>query len=323
MMILITGGAGYIGSHVNKYLHQRGYRTVVVDNLIYGHREFVKWGDFIFCDLSDPDHLSKCLKDYPITAVMHFSGFAYIGESVTAPSKYYQNNLLNTINILDYARNRGINWFIFSSSSSIYGIPNRIPILEDHPLNPINPYGRTKMMVEQILKDYEDAYGIKHVSLRYFNAAGADPDSEIGERHDPETHLIPLVLDTAVGKREDIKIYGADYDTPDGTCVRDYVHVTDLAQAHFLALEYLISGGKSDAFNLGNGTGYSVYEVVDMARRITGKKIKVVSAARRRGDPSMLVSSSEKAKAILHWKPHFCRMEDIIETAWTWHREGI
>ncbi|MCX5854769.1 MAG: UDP-glucose 4-epimerase GalE, partial [Deltaproteobacteria bacterium] len=235
-MILITGGAGYVGSHTNKQLNRNGYETVVFDNLVYGHREFVKWGEFFFGVLANRKSIRHCFTTYPIEAVMHFGGFTYVGESVTDPSGYYGNNVVNTLNLLDIMKEYQTKYFIFSSSCAVYGIPQRIPLTEDHPQHPINPYGRTKLMVEDILKDYDRAYGIRYVNLRYFNASGADHDGEIGERHDPETHLIPLVLDAAIGNKEDIKIFGTDYDTPDGTCIRDYIHVTDLADAHLLAL---------------------------------------------------------------------------------------
>ncbi len=320
-IILITGGAGYIGSHVNKMLNEKGYRTVVFDNLSYGHEDFVKWGAFVLGDITDKEQLRLCFRKHSIQAVMHFSAFAYVGESVIDPAKYYQNNVANTINLLNVIREFGIRNFIFSSSCATYGIPQEIPITEEHPQHPVNPYGKSKLMVEEMLQDYESAYGIKHVNLRYFNAAGADPDGEIGEWHEPETHLIPLVLDGALGRREDIKILGTDYETPDGTCIRDYIHVNDLASAHILALEYLLNGGCSDSFNLGNGNGFSVHEVIDTARKITGRNIKAVTSARRAGDPPELVGSSEKARHVLKWDPQFDDLEVIIETAWKWHNK--
>jgi UDP-glucose 4-epimerase len=252
---------------------------------------------------------------------MHFSGYAYVGESVVDPSKYYHNNVANTLNLLDVMREFHVNCFIFSSSCVIYGIPHQIPITEDHPQHPINPYGKSKLMVEQILRDFDSAYSLNHVNLRYFNAAGADPDAEIGESHNPETHLIPLVLDAAQGKSEDIKIFGTDYDTPDGTCIRDYIHVTDLADAHLKGLLYLMNDGKSDSFNLGNGNGFSVREVIETARRVTGKGIKATAWERRAGDPPVLIGSSDKAKQILDWKPHYNDLSTIIETAWNWQKK--
>ncbi|MFH1076382.1 MAG: UDP-glucose 4-epimerase GalE [Pseudomonadota bacterium] len=321
-MILIAGGAGYIGSHINKLLNKKGHKTVVFDSLVYGHRELVKWGEFVLGDLANKKQIRLCFEKYPIEAVMHFSAFAYVGESVAEPAKYYKNNVVNTLKLLETMREFNVRYFIFSSTCATYGIPNEIPITESHPQNPINPYGKSKLMVEEILKDYDSAYGIKHVNLRYFNAAGADPEGEVGEWHEPETHLIPLVLDVASGKRNDIKIFGTNYDTLDGTCIRDYIHVMDLAEAHGLALEYLLNGGTSDSFNLGNGKGFSVKEVVDIAKKITGKGIKTVEWKRRDGDPSMLVGSSKKARSVLNWHPQYDDLKVIIETAWNWHSKG-
>lgn len=320
-MILIVGGAGYIGSHVNKELNKRGYETVIFDNLSYGHEDFVKWGNFERVDLEDVERLRELFCKYPIDAVMHFAAFTYVGESVEDPQKYYMNNLKNTLNLLQVMLEFDVKYFVFSSTCATYGNPLKIPITEDHPQNPINPYGRAKLMVENVLEDYSRAYGLKYVALRYFNAAGADADGEIGELHDPETHLIPLILDAASGEREDIKIFGTDYNTPDGTCIRDYVHVTDLADAHIKALEYLKNGGKSDFFNLGNGNGFSVREVIETARKITGKNIKAVEDARRPGDPPVLVGSSKKAREILKWEPKYDELSKIVETAWKWHEK--
>ncbi len=320
-MILVIGGAGYIGSHINKLLNKKGYKTAVFDNLIYGHRELVKWGDFILGDLADIEQIRLVFKKNPIKAVMHFAALAYVGESVEDPQKYYINNVANTLNILQIMREFDVKHFIFSSTCATYGNPVKTPISEDHPQNPINPYGQSKLMVEKILSDYSNAYGLKYVALRYFNAAGADADNEIGEWHEPETHLIPLVLDAAIDKRENIKIFGTNYDTPDSTCIRDYIHVTDLADAHILALEYLFNGGKSDVFNLGNGNGFSVMEVIETARRITGREIVSVASPRRPGDPAVLVGSARKATEILNWKPQYFELNNIIETAWYWHQK--
>ena len=320
-MILIVGGAGYIGSHLNKEISKKGYETVVFDNLSYGHEDFVKWGIFERGDLGNIEDIRRVFNKYKIEAVMHFAAFTYVGESVEDPQKYYINNVKNTLNLLQVMLEENVKHFVFSSTCATYGNPVEIPITETHPQNPINPYGRGKLMVEQILKDYSDAYGLKYGSLRYFNAAGADPDCEIGEMHDPETHLIPLVLDAASSKREDIKIFGTDYDTPDGTCIRDYIHVTDLADAHILALEYLKRGGNSDVFNLGNGSGFSVKEVIEAARKITGKQIKEVEVERRPGDPPTLIGSSKKAMEILKWKPKYHDISQIVETAWKWHEK--
>ena len=320
-MILIVGGAGYIGSHLNKEINKKGIETVIFDNLSYGHRDFVKWGTFEKGDLGNIEDIRAVFKKYPIEAVMHFAAFTYVGESVEDPQKYYQNNVKNTLNLLQVMLEENVKYFVFSSTCATYGNPVEIPITENHPQDPINPYGKGKLMVETVLKDYSDAYGLKYASLRYFNAAGADPEGEVGELHDPETHLIPLILDVAAGRREDIKIFGTDYDTPDGTCIRDYIHVTDLAEAHILALEYLQNGGESDFFNLGNGNGFSVKEVIETAEEITGKNIKAVEAERRAGDPPILVGSSTKAKETLNWNPKYDELSKIIETAWNWHQK--
>jgi len=319
-MILIVGGAGYIGSHTNKLLSKRGYKTVVFDNLVYGHREFAKWGDFVLGDLANKDQIRACFKKYQMEAVMHFSAFAYVNESVIDPAKYYRNNVANTLNLLDIMRELGVSKFIFSSSCATYGYPREIPISENHPQSPINPYGKTKLMVEDILKDYDRAYGIKFINLRYFNAAGADPEGEIGEWHDPETHLIPLTIYAALGRKESIKIYGTDYPTQDGTCIRDYIHVFDLADAHIKGLEYLKEKKESDSFNLGNDRGHSVREVVDMVRHIAGKNFKVVERERREGDLPVLISDSKKAKEILGWTSWYDSLETIVETALNWHK---
>ena len=318
-MILVTGGAGYIGSHTNKELHKRGYQTVVYDNLVYGHKESIKWGTLEIGDLSDKERLESVFKNYPIEAVIHFAAYAYVGESVTEPAKYYNNNVCNTINLLDIMRKYNVNYIIFSSTCATYGIPEKMPITEDMPQNPVNPYGATKKMVERILEDYYKAYGLHYCCLRYFNAAGADPDGEIGESHTPETHLIPLILDAASGKRESISIFGTDYPTEDGTCIRDYIHVTDLADAHIRALEYLKQGGESTCFNLGNGNGDSVRHVIEVVKQVTGKEFKVKEEKRRAGDPPVLIGSAEKAEKVLGWKPKYAEIETIVEHAWKWH----
>ena len=320
-MILIVGGAGYIGAHINKQLNINGYDTIVFDNLSYGHQDFVKWGAFERGDLGNIEEIREIFKKYPITAVMHFAAFTYVGESVEDPEKYYKNNVCNTINLLQVMREFEVNKLVFSSTCATYGDPVEIPITENHPQNPISPYGRGKLMVENIMADYSRAYNLKYVSLRYFNAAGADSESEIGELHDPETHLIPLILDAASGKRKNIKIFGTNYSTPDGTCVRDYIHVTDLADAHLKALKYLENGGESDYFNLGNGNGFSVREVIEMARKVTGKNIIAVEDDRRPGDPPVLVGSSDKIRKILKWNPEYDNLYQIILTAWMWHEK--
>lgn len=320
-MILIVGGAGYIGSHVNKLLDESGYETIVLDNLSYGHEESVKWGTLCKCDIKDIDDIDEIFNKYDIDAVMHFSSFIEVGESVENPEKYYQNNVVNTMNLLKVMLKHDVKKFIFSSTCATYGVPNKIPLTEDHPQNPINPYGWTKLMVERILKDYDTAYGLKSIILRYFNASGADKSGMIGENHNPESHLIPLILDAAIGKREDIKIFGTDYDTPDGTCIRDYIHVTDLADAHIKALEYLKENNQSNEFNLGNGKGFSVREVIDSVKKVTGRDFKVTETQRREGDPAVLIGSAQKAKELLKWDPQYVNIDDIVETAWTWHKK--
>ncbi len=320
--ILIVGGAGYIGSHTNKVLNASGYKTVVFDNLCTGHRRLARWGEFFKGDLGKPADLARCFNKYRVSAVMHFAAFAAVGESMADPAKYYRNNVANTLNLLDAMRAAGVKNLIFSSSAATYGEPVKVPLTEIHPQNPINPYGRTKLMMEQAMADYGEAYGIKHIALRYFNAAGADPDGETGELHDPETHLIPLALDAAAGRGKGLKVFGGDYKTPDGTCLRDYIHVMDLAQAHLLALKYLEKGGKSGGFNLGNGKGFSVREVISVAEKITGRKIITVMAPRRAGDPAVLVASSSKARKVLGWTPKYAALETIITHAWQWHRKG-
>ena len=322
MAILVCGGAGYIGSHINKELNRQGYQTVVFDSLVYGHREAVKWGTFVKGDLANIADIENVFETYPIEAVFHFAAYAYVGESVDEPEKYYYNNVANTLNLLKVMKKYGCDKIIFSSTCATYGEPERVPITEDMNQNPINPYGATKLMVERIFKDYQKAYGLKFVVLRYFNAAGADPECEIGESHNPETHIIPLVLDAASGKRADIKVYGTDYDTPDGSCVRDYIHVTDLASAHLLALHHLENGGNSDFFNLGNELGTSVLKVVEAVKRVTGKDFKIVLADRRAGDPAKLVGSSIKAQSILGWTPLYADIDTIVKHAWNWHENG-
>ncbi len=321
-MILVVGGAGYIGSHANKLLHDRGYDTIVYDNLSRGHRRLAGYGTFVLGDLDNREQLRLLFDTYPIRAVLHFAASAYVGESVGNPQKYYLDNVRNTLNLLQAMLEKGVNRIIFSSTCATYGIPVEMPITETHPQRPVNPYGRSKLMIEQILGDYADAYGLSYVSLRYFNAAGADPDGEIGEMHEPETHLVPLVLDVAAGKRDSVQIFGTDYPTADGTCIRDYIHVTDLAEAHLLALEYLFAGGASDCFNLGNGNGFSVRQVIDTASRVTGRSIVAVESGRRPGDPPALVGSAAKARQVLGWAPRFAELETIVDTAWRWHLEA-
>jgi UDP-glucose 4-epimerase len=321
MKVLVTGGAGYIGAHAVRELKKAGYEVVILDNLVYGHRELAQGERLIVGDLENRALLREVFAEHRVEAVMHFAAYAYVGESVENPAKYYRNNVAATLNLLDAMREAKVSRFIFSSTCATYGEPKEVPIPESHPQNPINPYGASKMMVERILQDYSKAYSLKYVALRYFNAAGADESGEIGEDHNPETHLIPLVLDAALQRRKHITIYGTDYDTPDGTCIRDYIHVSDLANAHVLGLKYLENGGESDVFNLGNGNGFSVREVIETARKVTDREIPVVEGARRPGDPAQLIGSAEKAKKILGWKPQFNQLETIIATAWKWHQK--
>jgi len=321
--VLVTGGAGYIGSHCCKALDLQGYHPVTIDNLVYGHRENVKWGDFFKGDIGCPEDLKKLFEQHKIDAVMHFAAYAYVGESVTDPIKYYENNVAKTIQLLRYVLKHHVKYFVFSSSCATYGNPESVPIEERHPRNPINPYGKTKRMIEDILKDLDSAHGLRSISLRYFNAAGADPEAEIGELHQPETHLIPLVLDVAAGKSRQIKVFGNDYPTADGTCIRDYIHVNDLASAHVLALEKLMGAEGSDTFNLGVGKGYSVMQVIERAKQITGKNIAVDISGRRPGDPPELIASNKKAIRHLGWEPCHSDLDEIIETAWNWHKKVV
>ncbi|TVM31726.1 UDP-glucose 4-epimerase GalE [Oceanidesulfovibrio marinus] len=319
--ILVVGGAGYIGSHINKELTRRGYRTIVLDNLATGHRDLVRWGEFVLADMRFAEQLDLLFKTERIDAVMHFAAFSLVGESVTDPGKYYENNVAGTLTLLQAMRRAGVRSIIFSSTCATYGIPNVIPIPEDHPQAPISPYGRAKLMVESILSDFDAAYGMRYVSLRYFNAAGADPDMECGERHDPESHLIPLVLAAAAGKRDAITIFGDDYETSDGTCIRDYIHVLDLADAHILALEKLLNGGESSVYNLGFGQGHSVREVIETARKVTGRDFRVIQGERRSGDPAQLCGNASRAIAELGWQPSRSDLEYIVRTAWNWHEK--
>lgn len=319
--ILIAGGAGYIGSHTVKYLLKNNYNAVVVDNLVYGHREAVLTDNFEQIDLADKVALDKVFKKYKIDAVIHFAAFTYVGESVTNPQKYYRNNVVNTLNLLDTMIENGVKNIVFSSTCATYGNPQYIPIDEKHPQNPINPYGKTKLMIEQIMADYEIAYGLKYAALRYFNAAGADAQGDLGEDHNPETHLIPLVLKAIKGEIPDIKVFGTDYDTADGTCIRDYIHVEDLADAHMKAVEKLFETQKSYCINLGTGIGTSVKEIINAAEKVTGKKVPLVYDSRRAGDPAILCASNQKAKEILNWAPKYTDIHEIIATAWAWEQE--
>lgn len=317
--VLVIGGAGYIGSHTVKMLAQKGYNPVVFDNLSKGHREAVQNFPFELGDLGDKTRLTEVFKKHAIDAVMHFAAFIEVGESVKEPSKYYHNNVAKVLNLLDAMVENNIHYFVFSSTAATFGEPVKDKIDESHPQNPINPYGNTKLMVEKMLADFDVAYGLKATALRYFNASGADDSGTIGESHTPETHLIPLVLQAASGKRESIKIFGTDYPTPDGTCVRDYVHVNDLARAHILALEKMMKENKSERFNLGSGSGFSVAQLIAEAKKITGIDFKVETAPRRAGDPAVLVADSTKAQRVLGWKPEY-NLTRIIETAWAWEQ---
>ena len=321
--VLVTGGAGYIGSHCCKALHKKGYHPIVIDNLVYGHRQNVRWGDFFKGDIADRKLTAEIFSNHNIQAIIHFAAYAYVGESMTAPMKYYQNNVQKTILLLNEALNYNIRYFIFSSSCAVYGMPHKIPIDEDHSRLPISPYGRSKYMIEEILSDCSQAYPFDFMSLRYFNAAGADPDCEIGEKHDPETHLIPLILDVAADRSDGLQVFGTDYDTEDGSCIRDYIHVTDLAGAHVLALEKLMDGGSSDYINLGTGKGFSVLEAITLTQKITGKNIAYTVTERRPGDPPILVASNQKALLELGWQPIYTNLDDIIHTAWNWHQSMV
>ena len=320
--ILVVGGAGYIGSSMCRQLHKNGYQPIVLDNLVYGHKQAVKWGPLIEGDMSNRALLEQIFTKENIDVVMHFAAFCYVGESVDAPAKYYRNNVAATLTLLESMVEHRVSNFIFSSTCATYGEPVSIPMNEDHSQNPINPYGRTKLMVENMLADFKHAYGLNFVALRYFNAAGAEPDGKIGEDHRPETHLIPLVLQTALGLRKSIQIFGDDFSTQDGTCVRDYIHIVDLAQAHLLALDMLLNGKPGGFYNLGNGEGHSVQEVVEVARAVTGKPIPAEIVGRRAGDPAVLIGSSDKAIKELGWAPQFNELETIIETAWRWHKNN-
>ncbi len=322
-MILVTGGAGYIGSHAVLALQQAGYDVLVLDNLSNGHRELVEGLQvkLVVGDISDRPLLDELFATHPIAAVMHFAAYIAVGESVTDPGKYYHNNVAGTLTLLEAMVFASINQLVFSSTCALYGNPKFVPITEDHPQDPISPYASSKQMVERILADFDLAYGLKSVRFRYFNAAGADPGGLLGEDHQPETHLIPLVLLAALGKVETLSIFGTDYSTADGTCVRDYIHVSDLAQAHVLGLKYLQNGGKSDVFNLGNGSGFSVREVIEAAQTVTQRQIKVTERERRPGDPPVLVGSSDKAQKILGWQPQYPDLETILTHAWQWHQQ--
>lgn len=321
MSILVLGGAGYIGSHAVDLLIQKGYQVVVVDNLLTGHRQAVHpQAVFYEGDIRNRSLMDEVFTKEPIDGVIHFAASSLVGESVEQPLKYFDNNVIGTIVTLEMMEKHGVKNIVFSSTAATYGEPDEVPITESTLTNPKNPYGESKLMMEKIMKWCDEAYGIKYVALRYFNVAGAKLDGTIGEDHTPETHLVPLILQTALGQREAITIFGEDYETKDGTCVRDYVHVVDLCEAHLLALEYLQTGGKSEAINLGSNEGFSVKEMVAQARQVTGKKIPAIMGARRAGDPSILVAQSEKARKVLGWQPKYTNIEMILQTAWQWHQ---
>ncbi|RKO66948.1 UDP-glucose 4-epimerase GalE [Desulfofundulus salinus] len=323
MHILVTGGAGYIGSHTVQELLRAGYRVTVLDNLSRGHMavaQVLDGAEFVWGDIADRELVVGLVRSRGIQAVLHFAALSLVGESMAEPSLYYHNNVVKGLSLLEAVREAEVPYFIFSSTAAVYGEPVQVPIEEDHPLAPTNPYGATKLAFEEALRWYGAAYGIKYVSLRYFNASGADPEGGLGEDHQPETHLIPLVLQAALGLRPEVTVFGTDYPTPDGTCIRDYIHVTDLAEAHVLALRALEGGLVSGAYNLGNERGYSVREVVEVARRVTGRDFPVVEGARRPGDPAVLVASSRRIREELGWRPRYGDLETIVRTAWEWHR---
>jgi len=324
MRVLVTGGAGYIGSHTVKALMDAGHEVVVFDDLSTGHKEAVERISasipLIIGDVARPADLERALKAHEVDAVMHFAAKSLVGESMENPAKYYYNNVAGGVTLLECLRAHGVKTIIFSSTAAVYGEPEATPILEDHPLRPTSVYGRTKLMFEQMLEDYRKVYGLRYAALRYFNAAGADPTGVIGEDHNPETHLIPIVLQTALGQREAVTIFGTDYDTPDGTCIRDYIHVTDLADAHVRALEALAQGAPSGVYNLGNGNGFSVRQVIEAAEKVVGRPIPVKEGPRRAGDPAVLVAGSAKAKSELGWTPRYPGLEEIVRSAWEWHR---
>jgi len=318
--ILVTGGAGYIGSHACRALAGAGYRPVTYDNFVTGHREAVRWGPLVEADLGDAGALDAALRRFDVTAVMHFAAYAYVGESVREPGRYFQNNVANSLVLLEAMRRRRVRHIVFSSSCATYGIPSQVPILEDADQRPINPYGESKLMVERMLRWFGNAHGLGYAILRYFNAAGADPESEIGEDHDPETHLIPLVLEAALGHRAEIDIFGTDYPTRDGTAIRDFIHVQDLADAHVRALGHLLEGAGDLTLNLGTGTGYSVREVIAAAERVTGRRVPRRELPRRPGDPPVLVADPTLASRVLGWRPAVSDLETILKTAWVWHQ---
>lgn len=322
MRVLVTGGAGYIGSHTAKALAKAGHEPLVLDNLSAGHRWAVKWGPLFEQDLADAQALSQLLKEQRVEAVLHFAASLLVGESVEQPRKYYWNNVVNTLHLLDAMKEAGVNRIVFSSSAATYGNPQQVPIPENHPKEPVNPYGETKLAMERALQWYGTAYGLKWMALRYFNAAGADIEGELGECHDPEAHIIPLTIKAALGERPHVEIYGTDYPTPDGSAVRDYVHVTDLGDAHVRALQHLTNGGDSRALNLGTGHGYSVREVIAEVGKISPRPVPFREGPRRAGDPPVLVADASHAGSVLGWKPQYSELKTIVKNAWDWHLKG-
>lgn len=322
-MILVIGGAGYIGSHMVQCLLQHREDVLVMDNLEKGHRDALLGAQLIEADLRRREQLDRVFHDHAVDCVMHFAAYASVGDSVQNPSKYYENNVVGCYNLLEAMRAHKIDQLIFSSSAAVYGEPAAIPIPEDHPKNPTNPYGETKWVMEKMLQWYGQAYGIRSISLRYFNAAGADPEGRIGEDHHPEQHLIPVALLAALGKTDKLRIFGTDWETPDGTCIRDFVHVSDLAEAHFLAWQALRNGAKTNAYNLGSGQGFSVKEVIDTVQKVIGRTVPVEPAPRRPGDPARLIASSHRAKAELKWSPQYPQIDVIIQHAWAWRKARL
>lgn len=323
MRVLVTGGAGYVGSHAAKALACSGFQPVVLDNMAAGHSWAVRWGPMVVGDLANIGLLQRILREYQVEAVIHFAANAYVGESVDDPRKYFRNNVANTMNLLEAMLDTGVRYFVFSSSCAVYGIPKTIPIPEDHALCPVNPYGDSKLFVERMLHWNGKAYGLRWMALRYFNAAAADPGGEIGEQHEPETHLIPLAIQAALGQRSFLEIYGTDYATPDGTAIRDYVHVMDLAEAHVLGLKHLCNGGKNVALNLGTGRGHSVREVILAVERVSGRRVPVRETSRRPGDPPVLVADARKAADVLGWQPQYTDLDSIVKGAWQWHSARV
>jgi UDP-glucose-4-epimerase GalE len=319
MRVLVTVGAGYIGSHTAKLLAQQGYEPIVLDNLSSGHRWATRWGRLVEGDLQDPTLIREAIAQFGVAAVLHFAAHIAVGESVENPQKYFWNNVVNTLRLLDAMLDRQVKHIVFSSSAAVYGDPETVPIPEDHPLRPTSPYGESKLFIERILKWYELAYGVRWMALRYFNAAGADPEGDLGEEHDPETHLIPLVIQAALGRRPCVEIYGTDYSTPDGTAIRDYIDISDLAQAHVRALGHILEGGKSMALNLGTGKGHSVREVIATVERISETRAPTREAPRRAGDPPVLVADPTQAARVLGWKPSHSTLDSIVRSAWKWH----